>query len=148
MSNVSRHTMRNHSVRFKTELFEYSAVLPEDANAGNRFYGRDLAEFLAKGLSDSSLNMQFIDEDWGWLVFGKTKDNKFLEIAIYNLSEDGTPGQNGTKEWGLWLKALEKVKWLGVFSKNREVEVPASFSGRLRQLLESSGITPVEWQTP
>jgi hypothetical protein len=140
--------MRNRSVRFKTECFEYRAPLPEDMNAGNRLYGRDVAEFLAKGLTAPSLNMQFIDEDWGWLVFGKTNDNMFLEIAIYNLSEDGTPGQNGTNEWGLWLKAYEKVKWLGVLSKNRAVEVPEEFSGRVRQLLESNGITPVEWQTP
>jgi hypothetical protein len=140
--------MRNHSIRFKTERFEYTAALPEDANAGNRFYGRDVAEFLAEGLTAPALSMQFIDEDWGWLVFGKSKDNKFLEIAIYNLSEDGTPGQNGTNEWGLWVKALEKAKWLGILSKNREIEVPEEFSFRLRQLLESSGITPVEWATP
>lgn len=140
--------MRNRSVRFKTERFEYRAALPEDANAGNRFYGRDVAEFLAKGLAAPSLDMQFIDEDWGWLVFGKAKDDKFLEIAIYNLSEDGTPGQNGTNEWGLWLKAREKVKWLGVLSKTREVEVPEEFSAGLHRLLERSGITPVEWQTP
>lgn len=140
--------MRNHSIRFKTERFEYRADPPEDSNAGNRIHGGDLAEFLAKGLTTASLEMKFLDEDWGWMVFGQTDDNIFLEIAIYNIAEDGSPGQNGRNEWGLWLRAFKKERWLVVFRKSREVEPPERFSTQLRMLLESSGIEPVEWQTP
>lgn len=57
--------MRDHSIRFRTELFDYKGDIPEDANAGNRFYGKDVAELLANGMSSSSLTMGFTDEDWG-----------------------------------------------------------------------------------
>jgi hypothetical protein len=140
--------MRDRSIRFRTERFDYQSDLPEDANAGNRFYGRDVAEFLATGLTDASLKMEFIDEDWGWLVFGKTTDNKSLEVAIYNLSEDDVPGQSGTNEWGLWLRSFEKQKWLGILSKSREVEFPAEIAAKLSRLLQSADIVASEWQTP
>ena len=55
--------MRDFSVCFKTDRFDYSGELPEDANAGNKFYGRDVAEFLATGLSSPSLSTDFLDED-------------------------------------------------------------------------------------
>lgn len=140
--------MHNRSLRFRTERFEYQAELPEDANAGNRFYGADVAEFLAQGLSDGGLGMDYLDEDWGWSVFGKTDDGLFLEIAIYQLSEDGTPGESGTNEWGLWLRAHEKTKWLGLFTRTREVEVPPAFADRLRALLAGAGIEARPWKTP
>jgi len=137
--------MRDHSIRFRSELFDYKGEIPEDANAGNRFYGRDVAEFLAKGLNTPSWNMGFIDEDWGWMTSGKFTDGKFIEIAIYNLSSDGTPGQNGTNEWGLWVRAFEKCKWLLIFSRSTEIECPADLVAALDKLLREAGINAVEW---
>ena len=137
--------MRDHSVRFKTELFDYKGEIPADANAGNQFYGRDAAEFLAKGLNTPSWDMDFIDEDWGWMTLGKSTEGKFIEIAIYNLGTDGAPGQNGTNEWGLWVRAFEKRKWLLIFNRSYEVECPADVAAALSKLLSKAGIEAVEW---
>jgi hypothetical protein len=140
--------MRDHSVRFKTDLFDHTSELPENANAGNRFYGRDLAEFLSSGLSAADWGASFVDEDWGWLVLGKSTDARFFEIAIYNLAEDGTPGQNGTNEWGLWLRGFEHRKWLGLFNRSHEVEFPVDVLERLRDQLTAKGIAVEPWSTP
>lgn len=38
------------SLSFKTERFDYKSELPENINAGNRFYGKDVAEFIVQQL--------------------------------------------------------------------------------------------------
>ena len=137
--------MRDHSIRFKTELFDYKGEIPEDANAGNRFYGKDVDELLVNGMSRSSFSMDFIDEDWGWTVFGRSNDGRFIEVAIYNLSANGTPGQSETNEWGLWIRAFEKRRWLAIFKRNYEIECPKDMMAALHVALSGAGIKPVEW---
>ena len=34
---------------FTSDRFDHSSDLPPEANAGNRFYGRDVASFIAAG---------------------------------------------------------------------------------------------------
>lgn len=36
------------TLQFSTERFDYRSSLPQEANAGNRFYGRDVSEFLVQ----------------------------------------------------------------------------------------------------
>jgi hypothetical protein len=140
--------VRDFSVSFRTERFDYTSELPEDANAGNRFYGRDVAGFLAEGLSSPSFSADFLDEDWGWMVLGVTDDSRFVEIAVYNLDEGRTPGQNGSNEWGLWVRAFERRKWFWLLSRSHEIELPDEIARRLRLLLEDAGLEPVPWSLP
>ena len=46
---------------FTSDRFDHSAELPPEANAGNQFYGRDVASFVAEGLSKRGLDTSFID---------------------------------------------------------------------------------------
>jgi len=64
--------------------------LPPEANAGNRFYGRDVAEFISDGLTGRGLEAGFLDEDWGWQVHGVRPDGLLVEVSIYyNVDETG-----------------------------------------------------------
>jgi hypothetical protein len=70
---------------FTSDRFDHTSELPPEANAGNRFYGRDVADFIAAGLSERGLDASFLDEDWGWQVHGKRPDGPMLEISIYHI---------------------------------------------------------------
>ncbi len=56
---------------FTSDRFDHSSDLPPEANAGNRFYGRDVASFITAGLSERGLDASFFDEDWGWQAHAK-----------------------------------------------------------------------------
>jgi hypothetical protein len=71
----SRHMARfgEHAVwfAFTSDRFDHSSELPPEANAGNRFYGRDVASFVTAGLTERGLDASFFDEDWGWQAHGR-----------------------------------------------------------------------------
>lgn len=137
---------RDPSCRFRTERFDYRSELPAEANAGNRFYGRDLAEFLAARLAGGDWSTSVVEEDWGWLVLGKSAAERFIEIAVYNLGDDAGGGQPGSNEWGLWIRAFEKRRWLGLVPRSHEIELPADVAARLQAALHGAGIEPEPWQ--
>jgi hypothetical protein len=107
------------SIKFKTERFDYRSRLPEEYNAGNCFYGKDVAEFLTGNLTEQGLHAGFLDEDWGWLVFSEKNSSTEFEVAVYNLAEHGEGNRPGVPEWGLWVRAYERKKLLGLVSKGR-----------------------------
>ena len=80
---------------FTSDRFDHSSELPPDANAGNRFYGRDVAEFVSEN---------FLDEDWGWLAYVERPDDASLEVAIYHDEGD---------DWRLMVRRLERRRFLG-----------------------------------
>jgi hypothetical protein len=88
------------SLRFQSDRFDHRSELPEDCNAGNRFYGKDVAEFVATGLAARGHAAAVNDEDWGWLVSGRQSDGNPFEVAIYNLSEHREGGKPGTTNGG------------------------------------------------
>jgi hypothetical protein len=133
------------SLRFESDRFDFSSDLPEEYNAGNRFYGKDVAQFLAKELTARGFQSDFLDEDWGWLVFSVRGSENNFEVAIYNLAEHGEGGRAGVNEWGLWIRAYEQVKALGFIKRNREVAVPAGIEAAIRAALESIGVSPSPW---
>ncbi|WP_045226371.1 hypothetical protein [Methyloterricola oryzae] len=137
--------MENHNIRFTTERFDYSSDLPEHYNAGNRFYGRDLAEFLATGLAAHQFPGRFFDEDWGWAVECQAVDGKCLEIGIYNLAYGGEDPDRAN-QWGLWLRMYETGKWLGFIPRRREIEVTPEALAAVHALLDSNGIRPEVWE--
>jgi hypothetical protein len=66
-------------------------------------------------------------------------------VAIYNLAGHGEGGRPGVGEWGLWVRAYEKVRVLGLFSKHREVSVPAELLTAVEQSIGAAGATPEPW---
>lgn len=135
------------SITFKTEHFDYVSELPAASNAGNRFYGRDVAEFLSERLRAAGLKAEFLDEDWGWLVLGSAEDPATeLEIATYNLSEHGEGGRTGAPEWGLWIRAFQRRKTWWVLSRRAQVPVPAVVLDVVLEAIRSIGAAPADWQ--
>jgi hypothetical protein len=132
-------------VQFATERFDYRSDLPEDANAGNRFYGRDVAEWLATALDSSGHPATFFDEDWGWLVTAAAGAAAPFQIAIYNLAEHGEGGRPGIGAWGIRVTAFERRKWLGVLARNVDVDVPSALERAVRGAFAAAGITVEPW---
>ena len=104
-------------LEFTSDRFDHTSELPDDANAGNRFYGRDVAEFIAAGLGQRGLDASFIDEDWGWQVHAARDDGSVFEISIYHNPDDDPARED---DWALMLRSLRR---LGMFSRFREVPV-------------------------
>src|ERR1700761_3695205 len=105
-------TMRTlgNALSFKTDKFDFKSDLPKACNAGNRFHGRDAAEYFAEKLSASGLPADFVDEDGGWLILGQAAPSIGFEIAVGNLNEHGEGGRPGAPEWGLWIRAFQRTK--------------------------------------
>jgi hypothetical protein len=105
--------------RFESDQFDQSSELPEDYNAGNRFYGRDVAAFITEGLVARGLTADFVGEDWGWFVGARYGDDVRLQIAIYA----GLDGEPGSGEWAFMVRQLERRRWLGFIPIPAESEV-------------------------
>ena len=133
------------SFRFKSARFDYGSDLPEHYNAGNRFYGKDVAEFLKGKLFQAGHTASCDDEDWGWMVSCVTSDGLILEIAIYNLSEHMEGGRPGAPEWGLTLQSYKRRKALGFLPRTSIVDVPKSHINLVFRLFQSSEIELEEW---
>ena len=113
---------------FTSDRFDTSSELLEDANAGNRFYGRDVAELVAGGLGARGFETSFLDEDWGWQAHAKRPDEAVLEVSVYH-----DPDEVGPNEWALMVRLLRKERKLGI-TRHREIEV----DGDARQALEDA----------
>jgi hypothetical protein len=133
------------SLRFQSDRFDHRSELPEDCNAGNRFYGKDVAEFVATGLAARGHAAAVNDEDWGWLVSGRQPDGNPFEVAIYNLSEHREGGKPGTNEWGLWVGARESRKFLGILPRSVAVSVPPALEAAVRVVFATEGIELGVW---
>jgi hypothetical protein len=133
------------SLAFSSERFEYRSELPPTANAGNRFYGRDLATWLAAQLTQAGLPAAFADEDWGWLVFPQRGSGAEFDIAVYNLSDHGEGGRPGANRWGLWVRQYELRKVMGLFNKRTTVAVSPALEAAVRHAIEAAGAVPESW---
>lgn len=91
--------------RFESARFDHTSDLPPDANAGNRFYGRDVAAFIAEGLSRHDYESDYLDEDWGWFVRARSAGGTRLEVAVYHDidADAATPDQ--------WELSVEERRW-------------------------------------
>jgi len=128
-----------HAVQFEltSDRFDHTSDLPAEANAGNRFYGRDVAEFLTAGLSERGLDASFLDEDWGWQVHAQRADSVVLEISIYHNPEEDPAKED---DWMLMLRALRPGVLLGVIPRVRETEVDDAAVQTLVDVFRSGGI--------
>lgn len=57
------------SLRFHSDRFDLTSGLPEEYNAGHRFYGKDVVEFLARELVSPGYPADYLDEDHSSLGF-------------------------------------------------------------------------------
>lgn len=121
---------------FTSDRFDHSSELPPDANAGNRFYGRDVASFVAEGLSKRGLEASFLDEDWGWQAHAKRPDGSVLEISIYHNPDEDPAGEN---DWALMVRSLRKERRLGI-SRFRETELDADAVTDFESVFGDAGI--------
>jgi len=121
---------------FTSARFDHSSELPPEANAGNRFYGRDVASFISAALTERGLDSSFFDEDWGWQVHATGPDGRVLEISIHHNPEgdDATPD-----DWALMVRSLHKERKLGM-TRFREVEVGAEAASVLEDAFAGAGV--------
>jgi len=119
------------------DRFDHSSALPPDANAGNRFYGRDVAELVSDGLAARGYEASFLDEDWGWQAHGRRPDGSVLEVSVYH-----NPEQDPAREddWALMVRLLRKEKLLGVLSRFAETEVDADAIAALEDVFGAVGV--------
>jgi hypothetical protein len=129
-----------HAARFAftSDRFDHSSQLPPEANAGNRFYGRDVAEFVSAGLTDRGLDGSFFDEDWGWQAHGKRPDGSVLEISVFH-NPDEDPGAEN--DWALMLRSLRKERLLGIVPRFRETEIDREAPSTLEDVFAQAGIS-------
>lgn len=123
--------------KFTSDRFDHTSELPPDANAGNRFYGRDVAEFITAGLAERGLDASFIDEDWGWQAHVKRPDETVLEISIYHNPDESPDTEN---EWALMVRSLRKERILGVIRRFQETEVDSDAIATLDDVFEEARI--------
>jgi len=121
---------------FTSGRFDHSSDLPPEANAGNRFYGEDVASFITDGLIGRGLDASFLDEDWGWQAHAKRPDESVLEISIYHNPDEDPATED---DWALMLRALHKERKLGM-SRFRELEVDADAISALEAVFREGGI--------
>jgi hypothetical protein len=133
------------ALRFESERFDYRSELPSDANAGNRFYGRDVAEWLAAALDGAGLACEVVDEDWGWLVDSRRARSLRFEIAVYNLAEHGEGGRPGIGAWGLVVRCHEPRSLFGLPLGVRAVMVPAELRTVIDGAIREAGAEPRPW---
>jgi hypothetical protein len=122
---------------FTSGRFDHTSELPHEANAGNRFYGRDVAELIEAGLAERGLDASFFDEDWGWQVHGKRPDDSVLEISIHH-NPDEEPGRE--HDWALMMRSLRKGRMLGVVPRFQETEIDADAVATLEDVFRQAGI--------
>jgi hypothetical protein len=129
-------------IEFTSHRFDHTSELPEDYNAGNRFYGRDLAAFLCDRLNEKGFDLVFGDEDWGWLVDGFTPDGLIVELCVYHDADEETPH---APDWALMFRTLERRRVL-VVTRSYETEIPEPVLAALRDVLRDAGVTPKRFE--
>ena len=125
------------SFEFTSDRFDHSSELPPEANAGNRCYGRDVAELVSEGLAKRGYETSSIDEDWGWQAHARKPDGAVLEVSIHHNPEEdpATPD-----DWALLVRLLHKEKLLGVLSRFRETELGRDDVSALEDVFRDAGI--------
>ena len=132
----------SYGIQFISRSFDFQSTLPEGYNAGNRCYGRDVAEFIASSLTDQGMKSDFLGEDWGWLVFSQKGTKPEFDVAVYNMADvDGS----ATSKWGLWVHTYERSKLLRLIPKRTEVATPSSIIAALKSAVMSAGAEPLPW---
>jgi hypothetical protein len=122
---------------FTADRFDRTSDLPRSYNAGNRFYGRDVAEFVSAGLKARGFESSVFDEDFGWMVHAPLPEDGVLEVAVYH-NPEGEPATEA--DWALLVRAVSKEKWLRVIPRVRERELDPDAVAALEDVFRRAGI--------
>ena len=122
---------------FTSDRFDHSSELPADWNAGNRFYGRDVAEFVSNGLEARGFDSGFFDEDWGWMVTARRSDDRIVEVAVYHNPEEDP---NTVDDWALMVRVVERGRMLGFLPRRQERPVDAETVASIEAIFAEAGI--------
>jgi hypothetical protein len=125
-------------LEFDADMFDHVSELPHEFNAGNRFYGRDVAEFVSIGLAGKGFDTSFFDEDWGWQAHARKPDGAVLEISVYHNPEDDPQTEH---RWALMLRLLRKERRLGFLARFTDVEIDPETLATLEDVFRQPGIS-------
>ena len=135
---------KSYRIELNTERFDQKSELPPDVNAGNRFYGADVARYIISALSLDGFSV--IDEDWGWLVYG-TWDLLELQYGISDWHDvdqrfggNPEPGQETLGNWCLVVSAYEKRRILGMIPYLSAIDCPERYGRELVEAFANDGI--------
>ncbi len=137
-----------YGIQFYSDRFDQTSELPKTINAGNRFYGSDLANYIKNRLSLTAFEV--IDEDWGWLVTGNM-DGMRVDYGISDWHEineqfGGTPDgiPKNKANWCIIISTYRTSRFLGVVPYSKQVDCPEHIGQSLTSILTSEGDEIVE----
>lgn len=126
---------------FATAKFDSTGEVREDANAGNRFHGEDLANWLITAMAPRWKGT-IDEEDWGWLVSkarGEGDPDRIEMIAIH-LDAPAEAGQPAV--WHLVLEEKARRKSFGFLTTWAEAPVSPAFRAAVEAAFASIGAEP------
>lgn len=133
------------AIVFTSSRFDFSSTLPEEDNAGNQLYGRDLAAWLCEHFNATGIDAVFWDEDWGWMIQGSAAPGTSFEIGVYGFTGDSGDGAPGMPEWGLWLRASRRETWFWRLQKTVRIPVPPAVEAVVMDAIDAIGASPRPW---
>lgn len=129
----------DYTIEFINKKFNIDGELSEENRDIDTHYGRDVAEYLTNNLKSHDFEVEYLEEDWGWLVLGQINpDNKF-EIYIYPWGILDNKPNDERYLWRLRLRTQEKIKLLGFFPIFKSVECNALLKNVLKNMLSEEG---------
>lgn len=134
------------ALRFHSLEFDFQGTLPADANAGNQFYGEDVAQFISRALEQRGHRSGAIDEDWGWMVTTQLDDDTVLAIAIYNINDHGEGGRPGEPHWGLSVRQHRSAKRFGFLKTRQEAPPTREQVAMLEAIFAAKGVRLEPWE--
>jgi hypothetical protein len=130
-------------LEFSTDKFKLTGALPDHINAGNQFYGEDMAKWLCETLPQ--WNLTYLDEDWGWLVWS-SKDNVPIDernmICVYAYPA-GNPGASYSGDWMLSILPEHKSRWFGFLTRWKSGPYNLSLAKDVMTALKKLGVQKV-----
>lgn len=122
---------RDPTISFCADRFE-----PEPAHPETTFAGRDLARYLHEALELEQGD--FVEEDWGWAVFGRHRGRRVL-IGVYDHDLEESPPR-----WVLRLSD-DSFQWNPLaWFRSGPRPVPPGLADQVLSVLERDpGITDV-----
>ena len=142
----------DYTIEFINKDFDLESELPEEFNEGNPCYGRDVAGYITSKLKAHNINVDFIDEGWGWQVYGQFDPENKFEFNIYPW---GFLNDSTGEEFYLWRLRLctsKKEKLLGFIPIFKTSKCGAKWREIIQSLFSQDGNqfirmeTNVEWR--
>ena len=127
----------DYTIEFINKDFDLESDLFQDCGKGDQFYGRDVADYLVNELKAHCLEINCIEEDWGWQVFGKIKDEQRFDINIYPWGLLEEASGNEFHLWRLRLCVQQKAKFLGLLPLYKSVMCDDDFCRILKGKLSA-----------